>query len=76
MSPIEARDYGLIDHIIGGDDAVFKNKAAAVKAAAAAKLVGGCVSKNVLGSRVWACARNEPTVCVPLFRCVCFRVCV
>ena len=24
MSPIEAREYGLIDNIIGGDDAVFK----------------------------------------------------
>lgn len=24
MSPIEARDYGLIDHIIGGEEAVFK----------------------------------------------------
>jgi hypothetical protein len=26
MSPLEARDYGIIDHIIGGDDAVFKVK--------------------------------------------------
>lgn len=24
MSPLEARDYGLIDHIIGGDEAVFR----------------------------------------------------
>ena len=24
MSPIEARDYGIIDHIVGGEDAVFK----------------------------------------------------
>lgn len=24
MSPIEAREYGLIDNIIGGDEAVFK----------------------------------------------------
>lgn len=24
MSPIEAKDYGLIDHVIGGDDAGFK----------------------------------------------------
>lgn len=24
MSPLEARDYGLIDHIIGGDAAVFR----------------------------------------------------
>ncbi|KAI8475299.1 MAG: Clp protease-domain-containing protein [Monoraphidium minutum] len=38
MSPIEARDYGVIDHIIGGDEAVFRNKASAVKAAAAARL--------------------------------------
>jgi len=26
MSPIEAREYGIIDHIIGGDEAVFKVK--------------------------------------------------
>ena len=26
MSPVEARDYGLIDHIIGGEEAVFKVK--------------------------------------------------
>ena len=24
MSPIEARDYGIIDHIVGGEEAVFK----------------------------------------------------
>ncbi len=24
MSPLEAKEYGLIDHIIGGDDAGFK----------------------------------------------------
>jgi ATP-dependent Clp protease protease subunit len=24
MSPLEAKQYGLIDHIIGGDDAGFK----------------------------------------------------
>ena len=24
MSPLEARDYGIIDHIVGGDEAVFK----------------------------------------------------
>jgi hypothetical protein len=24
MSPLEARDYGIIDHIIGGEEAVFK----------------------------------------------------
>jgi len=24
MSPVEAKEYGLIDHIIGGDDATFK----------------------------------------------------
>jgi hypothetical protein len=24
MSPLEAKSYGLIDHIVGGDDAVFK----------------------------------------------------
>ena len=23
MSPVEARDYGLIDHIVGGDKATF-----------------------------------------------------
>jgi hypothetical protein len=26
MSPIEAKEYGIIDHIIGGEDAVFKVK--------------------------------------------------
>merc|ERR1719191_160712 len=24
MSPLEAKDYGIIDHIIGGDDATFR----------------------------------------------------
>jgi len=24
MSPLEAKQYGLIDHVIGGDDAGFK----------------------------------------------------
>ena len=24
MSPLEAKEYGLIDHVIGGDDAGFK----------------------------------------------------
>lgn len=24
MSPLEAKAYGLIDHIVGGDEAVFK----------------------------------------------------
>ena len=24
MSPIEAKEYGIIDHIIGGEDAVFR----------------------------------------------------
>lgn len=24
MSPLEAKSYGLIDHVIGGDDAGFK----------------------------------------------------
>jgi ATP-dependent Clp protease protease subunit len=24
MSPIEAKEYGIIDHIIGGEEAVFK----------------------------------------------------
>jgi hypothetical protein len=26
MSPIEAKEYGIIDHIIGGEEAVFKVK--------------------------------------------------
>ena len=24
MSPLEAKNYGLIDHVVGGDEAVFK----------------------------------------------------
>jgi ATP-dependent Clp protease protease subunit len=26
MNPIQAREYGIIDHVIGGDDLVFKVK--------------------------------------------------
>ncbi len=26
MSPLEAKEYGIIDHIIGGEEAVFKIK--------------------------------------------------
>jgi hypothetical protein len=26
MSPIEAREYGLIDHIVGGEQAVFNSR--------------------------------------------------
>lgn len=26
MNPIEAREYGIIDHVIGGDEGVFKVK--------------------------------------------------
>jgi ATP-dependent Clp protease protease subunit len=28
MSPVEARDYGIIDHIVGGEEAVFNSRAA------------------------------------------------
>lgn len=69
MSPIEARDYGVIDHIIGGDEAVFRNKAAAVKAAAAAKLVRcllcgfrGRDSGSRRGGRVEGLARTRACV--------------
>ena len=31
MSPLEAREYGIIDHIIGGDQAVFNIKGSLLK---------------------------------------------